>query len=256
MAFTIDGIVIDRVLMGFAETTAGEPLYVLNQLQEATINITAESKEARDATGTLIKKFYTGKSGTFEAQNALIDFNVLAESAGSPKQVAGEDSAIVMPGIKTVSVGTESVTLNGLKADSTISVIGIAPNGTMSTAYTKDTSASETAFSVDGEVVSLPTATDVANFVVKYERDVTAGIKVINRSDKFPRTIKLTLQALAIDPCDPSTVRSCLIVMPSFQVSPETSLALTTESTLNFNGDLQTSYCGTEKETDLANLYN
>ncbi len=29
----------------------------------ATIDITAESKEARDKDGTLIKKFWTGKSG-------------------------------------------------------------------------------------------------------------------------------------------------------------------------------------------------
>ena len=38
-------------------------LYVLTQLQDATVDITAESKESRDKDGTLIKKFWTGKSG-------------------------------------------------------------------------------------------------------------------------------------------------------------------------------------------------
>ena len=37
--------------------------YVLTQLQDATVDISAESKESRDKDGTLIKKFWTGKSG-------------------------------------------------------------------------------------------------------------------------------------------------------------------------------------------------
>ena len=44
MAFTIDGIVIDRIQMGIAEKLDGTPLYTLTQLSDATINVTAESK--------------------------------------------------------------------------------------------------------------------------------------------------------------------------------------------------------------------
>lgn len=61
MAFSIDGVVIDRIQYGIAENSDGEALYTLTQLADASINITAESKDAVDAQGTLIKRFYTGR---------------------------------------------------------------------------------------------------------------------------------------------------------------------------------------------------
>ena len=64
MAFKLDDIVIDRIQYGVAMSMDDTTLYyVLTQLQDATVNITAESKESRDKDGTLIKKFWTGKSG-------------------------------------------------------------------------------------------------------------------------------------------------------------------------------------------------
>lgn len=229
MAFTIDGIVIDRIQMGIAEKMDGTPLYTLTQLTDATISVTAESKEAKDANGTLIKKFYTGKAGTFEAKNALVDFNILAEGTGSPKKVASGLNKIAMPGVKTVTQGTKTVTLKGIKADAPVSVIGVAGNGTMISTYTKDTSAQKDKYALSDTTLTLPTDTTPATFVIKYEREVESGVEVTNRTDKFPGTIKLTLKALAVDPCDASTVRSCLIVLPSFQVSPEVSVSLTTD---------------------------
>ena len=57
MAFKLDDIIIDRIQYGVAETFDGELLYTLTQLADATIDVTAESKDAVDATGTLIKRF-------------------------------------------------------------------------------------------------------------------------------------------------------------------------------------------------------
>lgn len=253
MAFSMDGIVIDRIQYGIAEDFSGKVLYTLTQLADAEISISAESKEARDATGTLIKKFYTGKSGTFTANNAVLDFNILAEATGTAKEVASANQKITMPGIKTVPAGTKTVTLPGVKAE-TVSVVGIAGNGTMIATYTKDTAAAENSFSITGEVLSLPTSVEANEFVVKYDREISSGIKVVNKADEFPRTIKLTLKALAVDVCSPDVLRSVYIELPSFQVSPETSLSLTTDAQLQYSGDLQVSYCGTEGKV-LYNIY-
>lgn len=242
MAFNIDGIIIDRIQMGIAEDFSGNVLYTLTQLADATIEVTAESKEAKDANGTLIKTFYTGKSGTFTANNAMLDFNIMAESTGSAKEVASSSKKITMPGVKTVKPGTKTITLKGVKAD-TVSVVGIAGNGTLMKRYSKDTGAETDKFSITGETLTLPTDTSCAEFVVKYDRDVDSGVKVANRADEFPKTIKLTLKALAVDPCSPDTVRSCLIVLPSFQVSPETSISLQTDAQLEYKGSLQVDYC-------------
>lgn len=246
MAFNMDGIIIDRISMGIAESFSGDILYTLTQLADATIDITAESKEATDANGTLIKTFYTGKRGTFSANNAYLDFNILAESAGSKKQVASSTNKIKAPKVQTVKVGTTTLDITGAVED-TVRVVGIAGNGTLAATYTKDTAASDTAYSVADGTLTLPTDKNVANFVVKYDREATSGIKVVNKSNEFPRTIKLTLKALAVDPCSPDTLRACLIVLPSFQVSPETSISLTTDTQLAYNGNLQVDFCSNEK---------
>lgn len=245
MAFSMDGIVIDRIQYGIAEDFSGNVLYTLTQLADAEIAITAESKEARDATGTLIKKFYTGKAGTFTANNAVLDFNILAEATGTAKQVATNSAKITMPGVKTVAAGTTTVTLPGVVTDS-VSVVGIAGNGTMMATYTKDTAAAEGTFAITGETLNLPTDKNINEFVIKYDRAVGSGVKVVNKADEFPRTIKLTLKALAVDVCSPDVLRAVYIVLPSFQVSPETNLSLTTDAQLQYSGDLQVSYCGTE----------
>ena len=147
MAFSMDNIVFDRIQMAVAEDNAGNILYTITQLADATIDITAESKDAVDAQGTLIKRFYTGKQGTFTANNAIIDFNILASSTGSPKQVATTGAKIVMPRIVTCPKGTETMTLTGLK-EGTVHVEGVAANGTRVESYTMDVTAGEDKFGI------------------------------------------------------------------------------------------------------------
>lgn len=97
MAFKLDDIVIDRIQIAIAEKTDGTPLYTLTQLSEATIETTAESKEAKSAEGSLIKKFYQSKAGTFTAKNAMINLNVIGAASGSDKIVADTSNMIQMP---------------------------------------------------------------------------------------------------------------------------------------------------------------
>lgn len=246
MAFSMDGIIIDRIQMGVAETFDGDILYTLSQLADATIDITAESKDAVDNTGTLIKRFYTGKAGTFTAQNAILDFNIMAAATGSDKQIASSGAKIVAPKILEVKKGTETVEVKGLK-EGTVRVEGLAENGTRIKTYTKDTQAATDKFSVAGTTITLPTDASIAKFVIKCDRDVEAGVKVANKANEFPTTIKLTLKALAVDPCSADTLRACYIVLPSFQVSPETSLSLTTDAQMEYKGDLQVDYCSADK---------
>lgn len=47
-----------------------------------------------------------------------------------------------------------------------------------------------------------------------------------------------------IEPCTADILRAGYLVLPSFQVSPEVSLSLTTDATIDYTGDLQVNYCG------------
>lgn len=63
MAFKLDDIIIDRIQYGVATNFNDELLYVLTQLSEASVNITADSTDSVDKMGTLIKRFWRGKQG-------------------------------------------------------------------------------------------------------------------------------------------------------------------------------------------------
>ena len=245
MAFKLGDVIIDRIQYGVAEDFDGNLLYVLSQLTEATINVSAESKEAKDKDGTLVKKFWRGKTGTFEAKNAMLNLNVVGSSSGADPAFASATKKIAMPKIVTVNKG-ETIDLTGV-VEGTVQVNAYGANGTMGKAYTMATAASKTEFTVAGGTLTPPTDDDVDRYIVKYNRTVENGIAVYNKADQFPGTVKLTLKALCVDPCEADTLRACYIVLPSFQVSPEVSLSLQTDSQLDYKGDLQVAYCSLDK---------
>lgn len=245
MAFKLGDIIVDRIQMAMAEDFDGNPLYVLTQLADATIDITAEAKEAVDAQGTLVKKFWQAKAGTFTANNAMLNLNVLASKAGSDPEIATEDNVIPMPKLITVKKG-ETVELKNF-VEGSIKVNALATNGSMGKAYTQAVAASETEFGFDAGVLTVPTDENEVQYVVRYDRTVSDGVVIKNRADKFPGTIRLLLKVLAVDPCAADTLKAAYVYIKSFQPSPETSLSLTTDGQLEYSGDLQVSYCSTEK---------
>lgn len=246
--FKLGDIIVDRIQLGVAESFNDELLYVLTQLADATIDVTAESKDAVDATGTLVKRFWQGKTGTFTANNAMLNLNVLGSMSGEDPKIASEAVQIEMPKIITVKSGDTATLTNFVEG--TVRVHALSENGSMGTkSYTKSTAASADNFGLttDG-VFTPPTDAEETQYIVKYDRKVSTGAMIKNRADKFPNTIKLTLKVLAVDPCSADTLKAAYIEMPSFQPSPETSMSLTTDAQLEFKGDLQVNYCSADKE--------
>ena len=183
----------------------------------------------------------------------MINLNVIGAASGTDKIVATNDNMIQMPKIMVVKKGTATVKLvdgtNETLVSGTVHVNALGNNGAMGKAYKLGTGeASETDFKLEGNTLTLPTDNTADRFVVKFERKAANAVKITNASDKFPGTVKLTLKALAVDPCEPDTLRSCYIIIPSFQVSPELSITLSTEGTLDYKGDMQISYCSADKE--------
>lgn len=252
--FVIDGVAFDKIHKAIAFNSAGDPLYILTQLNEASIEITAESKDMVDKDGTLIKKIYTSKQGTFSATNAYLDANIIAAEAGAEKEVATDTAKVELPFIQDVKAGTVSITIEDLDDDSVV-VMGETTSGSMSVVYERDTNADKDHYSVTGNVIRLPQADDIAKFVVTGTRQMKAGAKVAVRADEFPKTVRLLLQAFAYEPCTPDIKRPVYIELPSFQPSPEHTITFTTEATLDFSGDLQVAYCDAAGEKVLYRIY-
>lgn len=238
MSFLLGDIVIDRIQMGVAENFRDELLYVLTQLADGTIETTAESKDAVDRDGTLVKRFWKGKTGSFTANNAMVNVNILASMSGSDAEIATKESQIIMPRIITVKAGETAKLTNFVEGS--VKVNALSTSGTMGTSYTQATTASATEFGITSDgTFTTPTDTNETQYIVKYDRKVNSGIKIKNSADKFPKTIRLTLKVLAVDPCQADTLKAAYIYLPSFQPSPETSLALQTDAQLEYKGDLQ-----------------
>ena len=268
MALVLDNFIIDRILHGVATKTKrinGQdyqkvPQYILTQLSEAKINISADSQDAKDAQGNIVKKFQKSKTGEFTATNAMLNLSIIGAMSGENKftvasgAVSGDTTLKEIIAPKTLVLGkdTKKITLPrfaGADYTTVVSVAGITNSGTQTKTFVAgDTgNASNFAIAADGNL-TLPT--DVAGFdkfFVKYYAKIQNGGMIRNRSDKFPGTVELTLKCLAVDPCAPDTLKGLYVVFPSFQPSPETEVSLSTEGTLDFSGQLQVDYCGDEK---------
>ena len=243
MAFMLGNRMIEKVLAGYAEDSKGGLLYLLDNLVDTVINITAEANEHKDADGNLVKKSYKNKSGTLEAKNAWVNTNIVAATAGGTTTFASDSATITAPKIVILSAGTTELALEDGADAETIYVSSLDTGK----AFTKGTGGSLTKgqYAVDGKKITF--AADEGQMVVKYDRTVKEGALIVNSADKFPTSCKLTLKVAYWDTCDKNTLKGCYVVIPSFQVSPEISLPLNAETQMDYKGDLETDYCGGEK---------
>lgn len=201
MAFKLGDLVVDRIIMGVAEKSDGTLLYTLTNLQEATIEISADSQDAVDGTGAVIKTFYRAKTGTFTATNSTINLPILGAMSGTDPQYASVGSAITMPRILTVAktsgIDLPGITDNG--ANNNVVVYSINNNGTLGDAYASS-EYTITPVTNKPSTMAITARTGDTKFIIKYNRSVTEnGMKIQNRSDAFPKSVKLTLKVLIVD---------------------------------------------------------
>lgn len=259
MSFALGDVIIDRIQYAWAENFEGTlPLYVLTQLSEASIELSAESKDAVDKDGTLVKRFWQGKTGTFTATNAMLSMPVVASMSGvtpdivSDGQINGKAGTLTMPKIVTVESGKE-ITLTGA-VEGTIHVAELTTSGAMGAVMEAGASSTATSYVFVNDTKKLTAPTNPGKqYIVKYNRTVSNGAIIHNQADKFPQTVRLYLKCLAVDPCSADTLKALYVELPSFQPSPETTINFTTDGTLDYSGDLQVDYCSVNKS--LFNLY-
>ena len=101
------------------------------------------------------------------------------------------DVTVALPGITDTSLTNHNVVVHYVELNGTLgdqiaaSALSLTAPGTGETAST----------------LSITDATEAHKaWIIKYDRTVTAnGVKIVNRSDAFPKTVKLTLKVLIVD---------------------------------------------------------
>ena len=242
--FKLGNFTIAEILLGTGEQN-GELLFTLDQLMNASIELSSETKEIRDKNGNLVRTIYKSKNGNFTATNAFLHPMVLSLASGTNPEYASASKKITMPKIVQENAGAE-IDISDLKAETLPKVIGVFGNGANDVAKTN----AEVTAMISGTKLTLPAAGDdlPVSYVVIYDRDVENGIKIVNDAYKFPETYKLTLQVSYFDICD-DKLKLAYVVLPKFQPSPDQTISLSAEDqNIDFNGTLNVDYCsGTEK---------
>lgn len=247
MAVIFENLVIDRPLNAVFRNRENEILGGLNQIQNLSINTTSESKDKLDATGVLVKRFFTSKAVEISAENAIFSLSLMGLQTGNGKQVASADAKIELPMIKKYKKA-ETVELPVVPKAGTISVTGLTSDGLpdKSLQYTQSDNAGAGTFAINGKSLALPTdATPFVQVVFKYDSETAT--KVLQSADKFPSECEMIMSVLVSDACDKETVRQAYIVFPAFQMNPDFDLTLDTDSAHPFSGVAAVDYCSADK---------
>lgn len=254
MAFKLGDKIYKEILYFYAEDLGTlNPLYVLTQLSEANVDITAESTDVTDKNGNLVKKIWKSKAGTFSATNAFVNTNIIAASTGSTPIFASDAEKVTMPKMMHVKAGAP-VDLTGY-VDGSVKVSQYFGDGSIGKTYVLGTAASDTEFAIADGVLTLPTDAEAEMFFIKYLREVEKGVLISNKATEFPSSVRAIMKATYYNPCKKNELKADYIEFPSFQVSPETSFPINADSaTMDFSGDLEIDYCGGDKV--LYNIYD
>lgn len=247
-AINFDNLVIDRVVDAWFEDKDLNLLAVLDQVQNLSVNVTSETKDKTDATGALIKRYYTAKSAEVSGENAVFSLNLLGIQTGTGVK---KDTEVVAPRIIMVKATDSPVTLPDTPIDGTLIVYGTYDNGLPNTElkYEEDTTAGAGKYSIAtvDNVTTLTLPTDAtASVQIKYEFQVgedKKAARVDEDSTSFPKECKATFRVLCSDVCDSETVRAFYLVFPKFQMAPDFDWTLDTESAQPFSATALKDYC-------------
>ena len=139
-AINFDNLVIDRVVDAWFENSDLELLAVLDQVQNLSVTVSSETKDKTDATGALIKRYYTAKSAEVSGENAVFSLNLLGIQTGTGVK---KDTEVEAPRILMVNKTDSPITLPDTPNAGTMIVYGTTDNGLVDTEiqYTKDDTA-------------------------------------------------------------------------------------------------------------------
>ena len=259
MAFKLGDVIIDRLQFGYGAKKNGTPLYALTQLNNANIDITADTTDINDKDGNLVYRKYSGKKGEVTAQNAFINLAIIEALSAADAEIATSDKKIKMPMIQTVAKG-KTLDITGYVSGTV--VVSAIYNGAIDTTKTYTLASGEVAntseFAIKHtDVVEQTPASDVlipptdgeVEYIVKYTKEVASGAKITISADKYPKSHELYFKALAVDPCDKENMKALIIHIPEFIPSPELSLALQggDGQTIDYKGAVLANTCSADK---------
>jgi hypothetical protein len=251
MAFDISNFIIDRILRGVMTSTAdGSVMYSINQIENPSLECSADEKVAVDALGTTIQTYHLAKNATLSAENSMFDLGLFATQQGSEKKIASASSKIITPIFENIDVKGTSVVLKHKPKDALTAIYELKGDSTMGKKYTVNATATVDKFAFDeaSKTITLPTGVTVGSQIfVMYEYETENAVEITASATEFPKAGKFIMEVLGNDVCDPTTLIYAYIIFPNAKLDPNTSITFSTESKHPFSMKAQQAYCDKEK---------
>lgn len=255
----IKNFVIDRVLRGIMlSTTNGEALWSINQVEEPSLTMSADTVDAVDALGVPIMTFERAKTAEFSAQSSLFDLGLLAAQSGSSVETSSNTRKIETPCFEEIEIPSSgtSVTLkhtpNATGKNGIPFIYVVNGDGTLGTKYEYNASASASNFSFDGKTLTFPTGMEAGTVILViyyYDADDTdEAASVTGTASSFPDAGKFVLEVLGCDVCDISKKYHAYIIFPQAKLQSDFDLSFTTDSKHPFTLKAMQQYCDREKK--------
>lgn len=247
MAFTIDRVIRMTAEVvgnhnypnGAAMFSDGDILFTVKDVQDASLNTSAELEDAVDGQGNVINQYLRSKTAEWSGSNALFDFGMAAAQYGD--KVATGSATVQKTELIEVNANASTATLAcALASSGNYKVYNIDKDGM--TLGTKVANATISANAVAGLPVDASAA---KKYFVKYDVAVSNATKIENRADAAGVPFKLTVEALGNDTCTKNT-SYLYITAPYAKMAPDFDWSVATDSTHDFTINCMKDYCGNE----------
>lgn len=254
MAFNPNELVLEKIrAVEEYDPATSELTGRYTQIEEPSLQTSAEGTQVTDAMGAEIVTFYNAQTGTFSFTNSLFSLDLAASQFGTKKEVADSQNKMVVPVSETIAIGSNgTVELKyvpvGTAGAEVKYVKVINENNTFGEKYEVSATAGEGKFTLDAEnkTITLPSGVTGRVFV-QYERETETAVKVTKKTDKVPEVKSLLIHAIFHDPCNTNLVYAGVINVPRAQINPESvEISLTSDGKHSAEYKLQKPYCDEE----------
>lgn len=240
----LNNFVVDRIVRAVGKSKEDKVLFAINQVTNASLNVTSETAEAVDALGTPIAVFNRAKTAEFSAENALFDLNLMATQAGG-KKVTG---AAIVPAFDVIEEGKlKHAPIADDEGTAVVKFYTVNGDGSLGAEIGVDGEGkSDGTITVSGQTVTgLPTDTQV---MAVYEYEAADAVAVVNSATEFPKACELVLEVLGCDVCNQEELIYAYLIFPNFKISPDFDWSIATDGAHPFSGQAMQNYCDTKKE--------
>lgn len=247
MAVNFNELLLDRVRYVTAhDLETKEKLFMLTQIEEPSLNCTAEGEDVTDAVGALITTMYRSKQAEFTGTNSLLSLDLAANQYGAKKESATGDNKIAAYTYEFIDIPNEAteVTLKHTPVKDSVKFIYSVENGAASKSYAVAGVATTTEFAIDDSgKITLPTGL-TGKIFVEYQYETDNAVRIVNSASEFPEACELVIHVIFRDVCNENKVLAGTIICPKAKIDPsQIELALTSTGKHPFTFKLQKDYC-------------